>query len=108
MNNRLSCVVSAMRELANSSARQAIAKHRKRRHFEGALSKLLVSGIAGGTAAYMLLTADNYLSTYFLAGCGVAVVSAYWGVKLLGIVLEIIRDGLNKENVPAELEDAPI
>jgi chromosome segregation ATPase len=96
----------AMRELANSSARQAIAKHRKRRHFEGALSKLLVSGIAGGTAAYMLFTADSYLSTYFLAGCGVAIVSGYWGAKLLGIVLEIIRDGINNESAPAELDDS--
>jgi chromosome segregation ATPase len=98
--------LSAMRELANSSARQAIAKHRKRRHFEGALSKLLVSGIAGATAAYMLFTADSYSSTYFLAGCGVAIVSGYWGVKLLGIVLEIIRDGIHRESSPAELDDS--
>jgi chromosome segregation ATPase len=94
----------AMRELANISARQAIAKHRKRRHFEGALSKLLVSGIAGGTAAYMLLTADDLLSPYFLAGCGVAIVSGYWGFKLLGILLEMIRDGINNEHAPAELD----
>jgi hypothetical protein len=98
--------LSAMRELANSSARQAIAKHRKRRHFEGALSKMLVSGIAGVTAAYMLLTADNYLSTYFLAGCGVAIVSGYWGFKLCGILLEIIRDGINRETTPAELNES--
>lgn len=98
--------LSAMRELANSSARQAIAKHRKRRHFEGALSKLLVTGIAGSTAAYMLLTADSFLSTYFLAGCGVAVVSGYWGLKLCGILLEIIRDGINRGSTLVELEDS--
>jgi hypothetical protein len=95
----------AMRELANTSARQAIAKHRKRSHFEGALSKLLVSGIAGGTAAYMLMTADDLLSPYFLAGCGVAIVSGYWGLKLLGILLEIIRDWINNEHAPAELAE---
>jgi chromosome segregation ATPase len=98
--------LSAMRELANISARQAIAKHRKRRHFEGALSKLLVSGIAGATAAYMLLTADKFTSPYFMAGCGVAIVSGYWGFKLLGILLEMIRDGINDEHLPAELDDS--
>lgn len=98
--------LSAMRELANISARQAIAKHRKRRHFEGALSKLLVSGIAGGTAAYMLLTAEKFTSPYFMAGCGVAIVSGYWGFKLLGILLEMIRDGINDEHLPAELDDS--
>jgi chromosome segregation ATPase len=97
--------LSAMRALANTSARQAIAKHRKRRHFEGALSKLLVSSIAGATATYMLVTANDYLSPYFLAGCGVAVVSAYWGLKLCGILLEMIRDGINNEGTPAELTD---
>jgi hypothetical protein len=94
-----------MRELANISARQAIAKHRKRRHFEGALSKLLVSGIAGGTAAYMLLTSDDFTSTYFMAGCGVAIVSCFWGFKLLSILLEMIRDGINDEHLPAELDN---
>ncbi len=97
--------LSAMRELANISARQAIAKHRKRRHFEGAFSKLLVSLIAGVTATSMLITAENYTSPYFLAGCGVAVVSGFWGFKLLGIVLEMIREGINKECTPAELTD---
>jgi chromosome segregation ATPase len=97
--------LTAMRELANISARQAIAKHRKRRHFEGALSKLLVSGIAGGTAAYMLLTSDDFTSTYFMAGCGVAIVSCFWGFKLLGILLEMIRDGINDEHLPAELDN---
>jgi hypothetical protein len=69
------------------------------------LSKLLVSSIAGATATYMLVTANDYLSPYFLAGCGVAVVSAYWGLKLCGILLEMIRDGINNEGTPAELTD---
>ena len=97
--------LSAMRELANISARQAIAKHRKRRHLEGALSKLLVGAIAGVTATYMLATAESYTSPYFLAGCAVAVVSGYWAFKLLGIMLEMIRDGINNEGTPSELMD---
>lgn len=95
--------LSALRELANISARQAIAKHRKRRHLEGALSKLLVSSIAGGTALCMLLSADDYLHPLFIAGCGVAVVSGYWGLKLLGVLLEIIRDGINSDEPTMEI-----
>jgi hypothetical protein len=93
-----------MRELANISARQAIAKHRKRRHMEGALGKMLVSLIAGVTAAYMLFTADSFTSPYFLAGCAVAVVSGFWGFKLLAVFLEMVRDGVNYEFTPAELQ----
>jgi hypothetical protein len=96
--------LSAMRELANISARQAIAKHRKRRHMEGALGKMLVSLIAGVTAAYMLFTADSFTSPYFLAGCAVAVVSGFWGFKLLAVFLEMVRDGVNYEFTPAELQ----
>ncbi len=95
---------SAMRELANLSARQAIAKHRKRRHLEGALGKLLVSVVTGVTATYILFTAESFTSPYFLAGCAVAIVSGLWGIKLIGVFLEMIRDGINNEFTPAELQ----
>ena len=98
--------LSAMRELANTSARTAIATHRKRRHFEGALGKFLVTTAAGGTAAGMILSAENYAHPLFLGGCAVGVVSAYWGLKLLGTFLEMIRDGDSRTDaVPAELSD---
>ncbi len=85
--------LTAMRELANSSARSAIAKHRKRRHFEGALGKFLVTSIAAGTASCMIASAEHISHPLFLGGCAVGVVSIYWGFKLLGVLLELIRDG---------------
>ncbi|TWU24653.1 FHA domain-containing protein [Bythopirellula polymerisocia] len=91
--------LAAMRELANSSARSAIAKHRKQRHFEGALGKFLVTAAAGVTAASMILSADNYFHPLFLGGCAVGVISVIWGLKLAGTFLEMIRDGGDKTEV---------
>ena len=85
--------LSAMREVANSSARSAIAKHHKRRHFEGALGKLLVTGLAGSSAGYMMASADHYTHPLFLGGCGVGMVSLYFGFTLLRGLAEFIRDG---------------
>lgn len=97
--------LQAMRELANTSARTAIASHRKRRFIEGAVSKIMVSVVAGGAAAFMTLTADSYTSPLFLGGCAVGVVSTYWGLKLFGVLLERIRDGAEQKIAgPAELD----
>lgn len=85
--------LTSMRELANSSARSAIAKHRKSRHFEGALGKFLVTSIAAGTAGCMMASAEHAVHPLFLGGCAVGVVSIYWGFQLLGVLLELIRDG---------------
>ncbi len=102
--------LSAMRELANSSARQAIAKHRRRQTSESVLSKILVSGIAGSVSTYMLFTAESVGSPLALGGMAVGVVSVLWGFKLLKLLLEMIRDGRSHHRTPAELNisDEPL
>jgi len=102
--------MKAMRELANSSARSAIAKHSKRRYWESALSRLLIFVISTSVAALMMVTAESFTSPLFLGGLIPAFAGMHWGAKLLRDFLEAVRAGSEKESIPAEimLEEGPL
>ncbi|MEM8944479.1 MAG: hypothetical protein AAGD11_04785 [Planctomycetota bacterium] len=88
--------LAAMRELANTSARKAIAKHHKRRHLEKAAGLFLVCLIAICVGAYMLLTgiaAQDFLGLNVLGGSIAVVIGAFGGLKLLKLLLLAIREG---------------
>ena len=88
--------LSAMRELANSSARRAISKHHKRLHREKALGWFLGCLLAIGLGGYMLLkaiAAQEFLGLGFLGGATGVLVGVVAGFKLLGQLLLAIRDG---------------
>ncbi len=93
----------ALRELANSSARTAIASHHKRQYAETALSKLLICVIATGLAAYVLLTTDDYLSLSALGGWIAGAVALVWGSRVVGVLLEAILQGSQSGGPPAEI-----
>jgi len=82
-----------MRELANSSARSAIAKHHQRRHLEKALISFLVCVMALLVGGYLLLTAKSYVGAPFIGGCMMVAIRAYGGGKLMGLLLSAIREG---------------
>ncbi|MAT69468.1 MAG: hypothetical protein CMJ58_08065 [Planctomycetaceae bacterium] len=69
--------ISAMRELANSSARTAIAKHRKKRLAESAMGRFAVGAIAIGLAIYLMLSAEWIGTTHFVLGALIAVGGAW-------------------------------
>jgi len=102
--------MKAMRELANSSARRAIAKHSKRRHLEQAVSKFFVCAVASGVAAFMMLSAESLESPIFLAALVPAFVGLLWGLKFLGVFLEAIREGSWRKTSTYELsiEENPL
>lgn len=85
--------LAALRDLANTSARKAIAKSSKRRHFEMAISKLIICGISLPTAGYLMYAAKSYTGVMFLGGAVAAIAGLYSGVQLLGCLLRAIRDG---------------
>jgi len=96
--------LSAMRELANSSARQAIAQHHKRHSLEKAFGLFLVCLIAIGIGSYMLLTATSaqeFLGFNFLGGAAVVLAGVGGVFKLLGLLLLMIREGAWKKKQPA-------
>ena len=77
--------LAALREIANSSARTAIATHHERRHFESAVGKLTIAGAASFTSAYMMSSAPTISDWMFWAGAvlaGVGVIAAFQVLKL--------------------------
>lgn len=110
--------LAAMRELANSSARRAIAKHHKRRHLEKAMGLFfvcLVSICVGGYLVLGALEIGAFTSLGFLGGVLMVLVGVAGGFKLLGLLLAAIREGSwekkgtkTKPNAqPAELPQNP-
>jgi len=99
--------LAAMRELANSSARGAIAKHHKRRHLEKALGLFLVCLIATCVGGYMLLSgiaAQDYLGYNFFVGTATLLVGVFGGFKLLGQLLLAIREGSQEKKTGEKIE----
>jgi hypothetical protein len=75
--------LTALRELANTSARTAIAQHRLRRHAESAVSKTIICAMASGVSAYLMLTAPSIESPWFWGGCVTLVAAAGSAAQLL-------------------------
>ena len=85
--------IRAMRELANSSARSAIARHSKKRNRESILSKFVICFITGAVAVYILITANSYTSPMFYGGILAGLISLYCGSMFFSILLDAIREG---------------
>ncbi|MCH8840413.1 MAG: hypothetical protein IH831_06990 [Planctomycetes bacterium] len=58
----------------------------------------------------MMLLAESFQSPLFLGGLILALVGLIWGVKLLGIFLDSIREGSWQKSNPAEIsiDEAPL
>lgn len=95
--------LAAMRELANSSARGAIAKHHRRRHLERALGSSLVFLIATGVGVSMMLKTLNYHDPYFGGGCIFVAIGVVGGSSLLGFLMRAIREGSWERTAPTEI-----
>lgn len=77
--------LAALRELANTSARSAIAQHRKRRNAESTVTKSVICVAAGAASATLLLTAPGAESPWFWGGC-VTLVIAVGSAAQLGVL----------------------
>jgi hypothetical protein len=78
--------LAALREIANNSARTAIASHIQRRSHESAMSKIVVAITATCTSAYLMASAPATNTGLFWVGLGTAAVAA--GSALQVILLE--------------------
>jgi chromosome segregation ATPase len=84
--------LKAMRELANSACRTAIAKHQKRRGGREVLGRLIGVGlalVASGLAAGVALVFNSWLAG-FAALVGVVAV-AYWTLRTIVSAFQIMR-----------------
>lgn len=95
--------MAAMRELANSSARHAIAKHHKKRYQESVAGQIAICVTSLAVAVYLLMADEGYQSTSFIAGCIAATVSLVWVTRLVRNSLSAIRAGSDSERTPTEI-----
>jgi hypothetical protein len=84
--------LAALRDLANVSARTAIAKHRKRRHVEATLTRGVVAVGALGASAYLLQRAPGVDSWWFWGGSGSLLLAGTAAAQLLGQFWHAIAD----------------
>ncbi|WP_417744608.1 FHA domain-containing protein [Rosistilla oblonga] len=98
--------LSAMRELANSSARQAIAKSVRNRQRSQAMLKLFLSGafiMGSGTFAVL---AQRQLMPYSLAAGACVLLAVYWGLSGLKL-LKGSGPSSDREPSPVQRPAAP-
>jgi uncharacterized membrane-anchored protein YhcB (DUF1043 family) len=75
--------LAALREIANSSARTAIATHIQRRSHESAMSKIAVALTATCSSAYLMASAPGTDNWMFWAGLGTCTVGIAAAVQVL-------------------------
>jgi len=66
--------LAALREIANTSARSAIATHRKKRKVESAIGKIIVALTAFGTSGFLIWNAPSLQDWQFGAGVAVGLI----------------------------------
>lgn len=75
--------LATLREIANVSARTAIADHHKRRHHESAVGKLLVAVAASSSSAYVMSSAPGIDTGWFWAGIFAGLVGAGSAIQVI-------------------------
>jgi hypothetical protein len=89
--------LEALRALANETARRAISRHALRKHRRNAVTKVIVSTLAGVTSLWMMLEAPSWKTLQFITACVAMLVAAYWGGETFRTMLESFRVGTDDE-----------
>jgi hypothetical protein len=95
--------LAALREIANNSARTAIASHIQRRSHESAMSKIVVALTATCSSAYLMASAPGTDTLMFWAGLGTCTVGIAAAVQVL--LLERRRAAPGKGVATVSTED---
>jgi septal ring factor EnvC (AmiA/AmiB activator) len=78
--------IGKLRDLANTSARKAIAKHRTKHHREALLSRLLACLIALGVAGYLVSQADSIYGVQFAGGLAIGAIGLLAGAQMVPLL----------------------
>jgi hypothetical protein len=89
--------LEALRALANESARRAISRHAMRKHRRNAVTKMIVSTLAGFTSLWLMLDSPHWLTLQFITACVAMLVAAYWAGETLRVLLQTLKVGLPDE-----------
>ena len=80
--------LGALRALANESARRAISRHELKKHRRDAVTKVIVSTLAGMTSLWLMLEAPSWRDLQFITACLSLIVAAYWAGEAFRAMLE--------------------
>jgi hypothetical protein len=98
--------LSALRALANETARRAISRHELRKYRRNAVTKVIVSTLAGVTSLWMMLDSPNFKDIQFITACVSLIVAAIWAGETFRTFAESMRiaasDGPESGNENAE------
>jgi hypothetical protein len=84
--------LEALRALANETARRAINRHALRKHRRNALTKVIVSTLAGVTSLWMMLESPDWRTLQFNTACVALLVAAYWAGQTYRALLQALRE----------------
>ena len=80
-----------LRKLANETARLAISRHELRKLRRNAVTKVIVSTLAGVTSLWLMLDSPDWLNVQFITACVALVVAAYWAGETFRTLLNSMR-----------------
>lgn len=84
--------LGALRALANATARGDISRHQLKKHRRDAVTKVIVSTLAGMTSLWLMLDAENWRSIQFVTACISLLVAAYWAGEAFREMVRSMRD----------------
>jgi hypothetical protein len=100
--------LGALRALANETARAAISFSELRKHRRNAVTKVIVSTLAGVTSLWLMLDSPDCKDIQFITACVSLVVAAIWAGETYRTMLNSFRaatyDG--PQAVAEDVEDA--
>jgi hypothetical protein len=85
--------LQSLRDLANASARSAIAVHSSKIHRRSATTKVIVSALAAATSLWLMVQAPNWRDIEFIFACVLLVVAGYWVSQTIKTLVDSIRAG---------------
>jgi hypothetical protein len=83
--------LETLRALANETARRAISTYGLRTHRRNAITKVIVSMLAGMTSLWLMLEAPNWRDLQFITACVSLIAAAYWAGQTFAELLETFR-----------------
>ena len=97
--------------MANETARLAISRHELRKLRRNAVTKVIVSTLAGVTSLWLMLDSSDWLNVQFITACGALLVAAYWAGETFRTLVYSMRIAANEvpeETVAVESPALPI
>ena len=83
--------LGALRALANETARLAISRHELRKLRRKAVTKVIVSTLAGVTSLWLMLDSPDWRTMQFLTACGALMVAVYWAGETFRTLINSMR-----------------